>query len=248
MSQRTSTTASSHSRETVDDFTDKLAEIVQTNPELVDANPVIRFRGLPASGSAIFESNVTFNDDEDIFLAGVVTLPSDSGRFLNERLMLKSPYKTKDAINETSQFDAVPRFDGGRWHFKADTAETCIRHFLRQGHDVAGHLQLFINLIEIPAQPSSRNEGTISVPGLGETPSPQASRERKAELTNTELPDDSNSGGGGETPFVEAGACPVTGCTYHPGDFKSLRGHIGGKVAGGDKAHEELAVRIDDYR
>ncbi|SNR71723.1 hypothetical protein SAMN06266787_11423 [Halorubrum ezzemoulense] len=176
MSQRTSTTASSHSRETVDDFTNKLAEIVQTNPELVDANPVIRFRGLPASGDAIFESDVTFNDDEDIFLAGVVTLPSDSGRFLNERLMLKTPYKAKDAINETNQFGAVPKFDGGRWHFEADRAEACINHFLQQGHDVAGHLQVFLEVIEL-TQLASPREGTISAPGLGEVPAPQASRQ-----------------------------------------------------------------------
>jgi len=244
MSQRTSTTASSYSRETVGNFAEKITEIAHTNPELVDANPLIRFRGLPASGNAVFEKDVTFNDDEDIFLAGVVTLPSDDGRYLNERVMLKTPYKTKDAISETKRLGAVPRYDGGRWHFEARTAKACIQYFLQEGHDVAGPLQLFVDLL--PEQLPGHNDGTISVPGLGEVPSPKTFRDQKDEPSD--IPDRSSSGGGGKTPFVETGTCPVAGCTYHSGSFASLRGHIGGMVAAGSDAHKEAGLKIDDYR
>ncbi|MFD1570241.1 hypothetical protein [Halorubrum laminariae] len=246
MSQRTSTTASSHSRETVGNFAEKISEIVHTTPTLVDANPLIRFRGLPASGNAIFEKDVTYNDDEDIFLAGVVTLPSDDGRYLNERVMLKSPYKTKDSISETKRFGAVPRYDGGRWHFEARCARACIQHFLRDGHDVAGPLQLFIDLL--PEQSLAPDDGTISVPGLGEVTSPKTFRDRKDELSDTDTSNPSSSRGGGRTPFVETGMCPVTSCTYHSGNFASLRGHIGGMVAAGSDAHKEAGLKIDDYR
>ena len=112
-------------------------------------------------------------------------------------------------------------------------------------HDVAGHLQVFIDLVKVPEQTAtiasdSDNDETLNAPGLGEIPSPKS--------LSSGNKGSSGNGGGGETPYVETGACPVPGCDFHPEEFKELRGHIGGKVASGCKAHSELAVRIDDYR
>lgn len=218
MSQSTVSPVSQHSREIIDDPIDKLTEIAHTMPELVDANPVIRFSGLPASRDTVYEVDVAYRKKDDIFFAGSVSLPSDDGRFINDRLMTKTPFKTRDAFNAIPEVTAHARFDGGRWHFEAGAAESCLQHFLDCGHDVAGHLQTFLEHIDIPPA------------------------ETAAE------PAANHAGGGAMTPYVETGACPASGCEYHSDEFKQLRGHIGGKVAGGDDSHKHLKVRIDDYR
>ena len=218
MSQSTVSPVSQHSREIIDNPVDKLTEIAHHQPELVDANPVIRFSGLPASGDAIYEQDVTYRKKDDIFFAGSVSLPSDDGRFMNERLMTKTPFKTREAFNAIPEPTAHARFDRSRWHFEAGATESCLQHFLDWDHDVAGHLQTFLEHIDIPPA----------------EPEPES-------VVN-------HNSGGAMTPFVETGSCPAAGCEYHSDEFKQLRGHIGGKVAGGDQSHKHLKVRIDDYR
>ena len=150
MSQSAATLSAQTHREIIDDPVDKLTEIAHHQPELVDANPVIRFSGLPASGDTIYEQDVTYRKKDDIFFAGSVSLPSDDGRFMNERLITKTPYKTREAFNAIPELTAHARFDGCRWHFEANAAESCLHHFLDWDHDVAGHLQTFLEHIDIP--------------------------------------------------------------------------------------------------
>jgi len=80
---------------------------------------------------------------------------------------------------------------------------------------------------------SEFTDETISVPGLGDVPSPSelAARNRSKYATDhVAVPD----------------GCPVPGCTatgFHT--FAQLRGHFG---SAGDRAHRAYDLSIDDYR
>lgn len=77
---------------------------------------------------------------------------------------------------------------------------------------------------------STDDAETVTVPGLGEVPSPQHCRE--------------NKDGRKKTQHINA-PCPVCGKGPYS-TFAKLRGHFGNES--GDPAHQQYDLSIDDYR
>jgi hypothetical protein len=196
-------------------------DLIDNHPEQYEKNALIRLNEFEINQTGVVgKMGITYDQENDIFLAGTITLPTDNGRFVNERVMTKTPFESKDTIKETSEFGSYRKYDGGRWHFQADVAEEFIMHMLQAGFPVAGPIQVIAEYLEVTPTPEHQNTSS----------------------------DSANSGGGGITPDVEATGCPAPGCDYECSNFKQLRGHIGGKVRGQDEAHTDLDLRINDYR
>lgn len=172
---------------------------------------------------------------KDIFFEAVAELESECGNFVNTRVLLQTPYEARMAIGSTWDCDCFPIFDE-QWHFEASGSEAFIERMLERGFNVVGPFNLLASLIDFDL-PATH----LSAPGIGTIPTPEtlaAGHDHTHPRTVTDY--DSSS------LRIKTGHCPV--CGYDAGDFGSLRGHIGGKIAHGCSEHERLNIRLDDYR
>jgi len=208
------------------EFRTALADFIEHNPQLVEDNVLVRLTDFEIGNQGIIAQSDVSYTESDIFMCGQVTVPNeaDSGRvFLNERVLLETPKQSKEAIKATRHEDyeknCVPIYNMARWSFQASMADRFIASLLSDGFDITAPIEIFQDLLEIPVNSNDEAET-----GTG------------------------HSEGGATTPAVKTGACPVDGCDYHSENFLQLRGHIGGKVKGGDEKHKQAQIRIDDYR
>lgn len=173
--------------------------------------------------------------DTDVFFEAVAELESECGNFVNTRVLLQTPYESRMAIGSTWDCDCFPIFDE-QWHFEASGTAAFIERMLERGFNVVSPLNLLVELIDVELP------GThMSAPGIGTVRTPQSLGDDGRTHTHHRVSnyDDSSL-------RVKTGHCPV--CGYDAGDFGSLRGHIGGKIAGGCADHRDLDIKLDDYR
>jgi len=221
MSTHPTSTQTPQTQTTISQLVRSVEDLIDNNPDQYAENALIRLKKFQVANAAVTgKIGVTFNKNTDVYLGGVVKIPTDDGRFINDRVMMKTPYESKDTINDMWDTDCHTRYDGGRWHFEADAAEMFISHMLDNGFLVAGPIQLISNLLGI--EPSDSEPQSTATTKTGYT------------VDSIDL----------ETDTLE---CPVPGCDYVAETFEELRGHIGGMVNAGHDDHKEAGLLLKNY-